>query len=212
MPNRTQLKTEESKSRLSDLHNYEAVKYFHIHYYEFRKPWFGCVREILKINQFRLRLGFVIGLQFLFLSLFAQSKAVDVQLSVMKKHIILNDGILLNIHVISMHPKKIKVHNEIYFDIGEQNNAISDGYFEVKAENPEETDSAMQGTTDCDKEVFGREYKFLKKGEGINYSFDLGCLYHFTKGKKYRIRFCYKLSRLNPSLKDVWSAWLTVKK
>ncbi len=123
----------------------------------------------------------------------------------------LDDGLVINIRLVSMYSKKIKVHGKIYFNVSKDNSDLADGYFEVKA-NPSETDSAMEGTTDCDQVVWGKKYAFLSKNQPISYKFDLGCYYRFTKGHKYRIRFYYKLSKLNPLLKDGWSSWLLVKK
>jgi hypothetical protein len=148
------------------------------------------------------------------LKLYAQQDCVKIKLSVSSKGGNIKDGILVNINLLSNCSRQLKIHKEDFFLIDENDAGPFDGYFEVKADNIGDTDSSLQGTTDCDPSVPGKASPFrnLLKGQSINYKFDLGCYYHFVKGHIYHIRFRYKLSKLNPSLKDIWSSWLIVKK
>jgi hypothetical protein len=146
---------------------------------------------------------------------FAQQIPVKIKLSVIKSTHTLPDGLFLNIRLTSNSTQKLKVHSEAFFRIKKTNSEIADGYFEVKPFLISETDSSMQGSNDCDYGSLNPDkvspYKNLTTRQYINYHFDLGCYYHLIAGHIYKIRFYYKLSRFNPTFKDLYSEWLTIK-
>ncbi|HEX4371863.1 MAG TPA: hypothetical protein VHZ50_01035 [Puia sp.] len=136
-------------------------------------------------------------------------------MAAVKKGGYVSGGVGVTVNLISDFEQKIKVHNEMFFLVLETDADFTDGYFQIEPIDPSDKSSTAQITTDCDPVQLDSTkvspYKILSKGDSITYNFELSCFYNLLPGHSYRVRFYYKLSKYNPSLKDVYSDWLTIK-
>ncbi len=121
--------------------------------------------------------------------------------------------LLVQMILTSTSDKKIKVRDKDFLFLSEfKDFDYSDGYFEVHTTTDKGSDSTVKVMNDCDfLSASKNKVIILSKNQSITYSFDLACYYQFFANHSYKVRFCYKLSTLNPAFKDIFSDWVTVK-